>query len=87
MPTVSENDLDWLGLALRSESEQPHEWVALAWVIRNRVETRNFPNSYARVISRRFPHEQTSRTAPSAVALVREILAKASPHHVTRLKR
>lgn len=41
----------WLGLALRSESDQPHEWLYLAWVIRNRVEAHGFSSSYAGVIT------------------------------------
>lgn len=36
-------DSQWLGLALRSESDQPHEWAYLAWVIRNRVEYKGRP--------------------------------------------
>lgn len=47
MPTPAQ----WLGLCLRSESDQPHEWPALAWVVRNRVEARRFPSDYQRVIT------------------------------------
>ena len=41
----------WLGLALRSESDQPHEWPAIGWVIRNRVLKRGYPNDYFKVIT------------------------------------
>lgn len=44
--------MEWLGLALRSESDQPHEWRNLAWVIRNRVEHSRFRSTYAGVICR-----------------------------------
>jgi hypothetical protein len=40
----------WLGLALRSESDFPHEWRYLAWAVRNRVEARGYPDTYAGVI-------------------------------------
>lgn len=43
---------EWLGLALRSESDEPHEWPFLAWVIRNRVESDRFRSTYAGVITR-----------------------------------
>jgi hypothetical protein len=43
----------WLGLALRSESDQPHEWLPIAWVIRNRVESRIYPDTYAGVVTQR----------------------------------
>ena len=41
----------WLGLALRSESDQPHEWPALGFVIRNRVLRRGYPSTYFGVIT------------------------------------
>lgn len=41
----------WLGLALRSETDQPHEWIPVGWVIRNRLEHRNYPSSYYKVIT------------------------------------
>lgn len=41
---------EWLGLCLRSESEQPHEWPYLGWAIRNRVESSRFPATYQDVI-------------------------------------
>jgi len=53
MPT----DSQWLGLLLRSESELPHEWPALAWVVRNRVESNGrYPSTYQSAIlqSRQF---------------------------------
>ncbi|HEX2253644.1 MAG TPA: cell wall hydrolase [Thermoanaerobaculia bacterium] len=43
----------WLGLALRSESDQPHEWEPLGWVIRNRVESSTFPSTWFGVITQR----------------------------------
>jgi hypothetical protein len=43
-------DTQWLGLLLRSESDLPHEWIPLAWVVRNRVEAGRFPGSYPEVI-------------------------------------
>lgn len=47
MPTPAE----WLGLCLRSESEQPHEWPYLGCVVRNRVESSRFASTYAEVIT------------------------------------
>lgn len=43
---------EWLGLLLRSESDQPHEWIPLAWVVRNRVEEAGgrYPAAYRDVI-------------------------------------
>lgn len=52
MPRTSESD--WLGLALRSESDEPHEWPALAWVIRNRVESNRYPDTYYEVITQAY---------------------------------
>lgn len=46
MPT----DYQWLGLVIRSESDQPHEWSYIAWSIRNRVLSSRYPNLYESVI-------------------------------------
>jgi hypothetical protein len=40
----------WLGLCLRSESDQPHEWTAIGWTIRNRVLSTRYPNLYQAVV-------------------------------------
>ncbi len=34
---TSPTSAQWLGLLLVTESNQPHEWPAIAWVVRNRV--------------------------------------------------
>lgn len=36
---MTPNDTDWLALALASESNAPHEWIPIAWVIRHRRDT------------------------------------------------
>lgn len=48
---MSFSDAHWLGLALVTESDQPHEWIYPATVIRRRVESRVYPNSYPEVIT------------------------------------
>lgn len=48
MPLRSE--ADWLGLTIRSESDQPHEWWAIGWAIRNRVLSGRYPNTYQAVV-------------------------------------
>jgi hypothetical protein len=45
---------EWLGLAARSESDQPHEWLPVMWVVRNRVEARGYPNRYNKVITQAY---------------------------------
>jgi len=40
----------WVARALMSESHKPGEWYYLAWVIRNRVESDNYPDTYEEVI-------------------------------------
>lgn len=45
-------EAQWLGITIRSESDQPHEWWAVGWVIRNRVEHPTYyPNSYFEVVT------------------------------------
>ena len=43
-------DAEWLGQVARSETDKPHEWPYVMWVVRNRVETKRFPNTYPGVI-------------------------------------
>lgn len=50
---MAHTEIDWLGLAIRSESDQPHEFLAIGWTIRNRVWARRFPNTYRDVILQR----------------------------------
>lgn len=40
----------WLGLCIRSESDQPHEWWPIGWTIRNRVLSSRYPNTYEAVV-------------------------------------
>jgi len=40
----------WLALAIRSESERPHEWLPIGWVIRNRVAHPSYPSDYRSAI-------------------------------------
>lgn len=49
MPT----DALWLGQVLATESRMAHEWAAVAWVVRNRVESGSFGSGYEGVILRR----------------------------------
>ena len=42
---------EWAGLCARSESDQPHEWPYLVWVIRNRVEARAWPGNVRGVVT------------------------------------
>ena len=44
-------DAMWLGLAARSESDQPHEWRPLLWTARNRMLSPGFPDTAAGVIT------------------------------------
>src|SRR5688572_8574152 len=43
-------EVKWLGLVIRSESDQPHEWQYIGWSIRNRVLSSRYPNLYESVI-------------------------------------
>lgn len=48
------SDYQWLGALLASESNEPHEWLYVGWVVRNRVEAEFLGDStYVRVIRRR----------------------------------
>ena len=44
-------DAEWAGLAARSESDQPHEWWPILWVIRNRMLDRNYPDTAQGVVT------------------------------------
>lgn len=46
-------DAEWLGLCCRTESDRPQEWPYIAWVVRNRVESGRFPDTYRDVIRQR----------------------------------
>lgn len=46
-------DAQWLGLLIRSESDQPHEWLPIGWVVRNRAESSSYPDTYVEVIRQR----------------------------------
>jgi len=48
----------WLGLVIRSETDQPHEWPFIAWTIRNRLLSGRYGNSYEAVIlsKKQFSH-------------------------------
>lgn len=46
MPTEAQ----WLGLCIRSETDQPHEFQAIGWAIRNRVLSARYPNLYQAVV-------------------------------------
>lgn len=50
MPTPITDDARWLGLCIRSESDQPHEWRAIGWCIRNRVLSSRYPDLYQSVM-------------------------------------
>lgn len=43
-------EANWLGLTIRSESDQPHEWWCVGWAIRNRVLSKRYPNLYQAVV-------------------------------------
>lgn len=45
-----DSEIKWLGLVIRSESDQPHEWRSIGWSIRNRVLSNRYPNLYESVI-------------------------------------
>lgn len=45
-----ESEIKWLGLVIRSESDQPHEWWYIGWTVRNRVLSSRYPNLYESVI-------------------------------------
>jgi len=47
------NDAEWLALLLRSEANLQHEWWPVGWVVRNRVESEKFPDTYEGVILQR----------------------------------
>lgn len=40
----------WTGLAILTESAQPHEWWPIAWTIRNRIESKHYPNTAEAVV-------------------------------------
>lgn len=40
----------WLGLCIRSESDQPHEWPSIGWTIRNRVLSARYANTFEAVV-------------------------------------
>lgn len=40
----------WTGLCLRTESDRPSEWPFIAWVIRRRVESPRYPDTYPEVV-------------------------------------
>ena len=44
-------DAQWLGLVARSESNYPHVWQPIMWVVRNRVEGIEYPASYGKVVT------------------------------------
>lgn len=43
-------DAQWGGLCARSESDRPHEWPALLWVIRYRTLSPRYPDTAADVV-------------------------------------
>ncbi|HKV10722.1 MAG TPA: cell wall hydrolase [Thermoanaerobaculia bacterium] len=43
-------EAEWLALCLASESNEPREWPLIAWVIRNRVESARYPETYRGVV-------------------------------------
>lgn len=45
-----DSEIKWLGLVIRSESDQPHEWWAIGWSVRNRVLSDRYPDLYESVI-------------------------------------
>ncbi|HVF61687.1 MAG TPA: hypothetical protein VNJ70_17915 [Thermoanaerobaculia bacterium] len=47
---MKRTEADWLGLTIRSESDQPHEWLPIGWTIRNRVLTGRYGNFYEAVV-------------------------------------
>jgi hypothetical protein len=58
MVRMQPTELRWAGLVVRSESDFPHEWPFILWVIRNRVEAKGYPNSIFGVVTaaRQFSH-------------------------------
>ena len=46
------SEIDWYALTILSESNQPHEWEAIAWVIRNRREASGFGGDTYREVTR-----------------------------------
>jgi len=44
-------DAQWLGLVARSESDFPHEWQPIQWVVRNRIASKRYPNTFQGVIT------------------------------------
>lgn len=40
----------WVGLCCITESNQPHEWPYIAWVIRNRLDSGKYKHSYEQVV-------------------------------------
>lgn len=48
---MSFTDAEWVGLALVTESNQQHEWRYVASVMRRRLESNVYPNTYAEVIT------------------------------------
>lgn len=47
---MDNSEIKWLGLVIRSESDQPHEWWPIGWSIRNRVLSARYPNLYESVV-------------------------------------
>ena len=50
MSEPGDSEVRWLALAIRSESDQPHEWSYIGWTIRNRVLSHRYPDTYQGVI-------------------------------------
>lgn len=46
-------ETEFLALCAVSESDEPHEWPYIMWVIRNRVENLRYPNSIVDVVLQR----------------------------------
>lgn len=45
-----ESEIKWLGLVIRSETDQPHEFWYIGWTVRNRVLSSRYHNLYESVI-------------------------------------
>lgn len=43
-------DYSWLALCMASESNQPHEWPFIGWLVRNRKEDSRYPDNYKDVV-------------------------------------
>lgn len=44
------SSIQWLGLCALTESNEPHEWWPVMWAIRNRVESKRYPNTFGAVV-------------------------------------